>query len=157
MGFKKMDNSLGFADLALASSLKHNRSLKLMKKLDKAIDWSRVENILLSHYTVGTSGEGADAYPPMLLFKCMLLQKWFRINSDPELENQINDRLSFKKFLDLSFSKTAPDHSTFSRFRSRLSKNAIQLNIPDGICCAILPDKWIKSTPKSYDNSKQKG
>ncbi len=78
MGFKKMDNSLGFADLALASSLKHNRSLKLMKKLDKAIDWSRVEHILFSHYTIGTSGEGANAYPPILLFKCMLLQKWFR-------------------------------------------------------------------------------
>jgi hypothetical protein len=56
-----MDNSLGFADLALASSLKHNRSLKLMEKLDKAIDWSRVESILLSHYSVGNSGEGADA------------------------------------------------------------------------------------------------
>ena len=129
MGFKKMGHSLGFADLALASSLKHNRSLKLMKKLDKAIDWSRVEDILLSHYTVGTSDEGADAYPPMLLFKCILLQKWFRINSDPELENQINDRLSFKKFLRLPFSKPSPDHSTFSRFRSRLSKNAMdQIN-----------------------------
>ena len=129
MGFKKMDNSLGFADLALASSLKHNRSLKLMEKLDKAIDWSRVESILLSHYTIGTSGEGADAYPPLLLFKCLLLQKWFRINSDPELENQINDRLSFKKFLRLSFSKPSPDHSTFSRFRSRLSKEAMdQIN-----------------------------
>jgi IS5 family transposase len=129
MGYKKMDNSLGFADLALASSLKHNRSLKLMKKLDKAIDWSRVESILLTHYSVGTSGEGADAYPPILLFKCMLLQKWFRINSDPELENQINDRLSFKKFLNLSLSKPSPDHSTFSRFRNRLSKNAMdQIN-----------------------------
>ena len=129
MGFKKMDNSLGFADLAFASSLKHNRSLKLMEKLDKAIEWSRIEAILLSHYTVGTSGEGADAYPPMLLFKCMLLQKWFRIKSDPELENQINDRLSFKKFLNLSFSKPSPDHSTFSRFRNRLSKNAMdQIN-----------------------------
>ena len=129
MGFKKMDNSLGFADLALASSLKHNRSLKLMKKLDNAIEWPRIESILMSHYTVGTSGEGADAYPPLLLFKCMLLQKWFSINSDPELENQINDRLSFKKFLGLSFSKPSPDHSTFSRFRSRLSKNAMdQIN-----------------------------
>jgi len=59
----------------------------------------------------------------------MLLQKWFRINSDPELENQINDRLSFKKFLNLSFSKPSPDHSTFSRFRKRLSKNAMdQIN-----------------------------
>jgi len=124
-----MDNSLGFADLALASSLKHNRSLKLMKKLNNAIEWPRIESILMSHYTVGTSGEGADAYPPLLLFKCMLLQKWFSINSDPELENQINDRLSFKKFLGLSFSKPSPDHSTFSRFRSRLSKNAMdQIN-----------------------------
>jgi len=129
MGFKKMDGSLGFADFALASSLKHNRSLKLMEKLNKSIEWPRIESILMGHYTVGTSGEGADAYPPILLYKCMLLQKWFHIDSDPELENQINDRLSFKKFLGLSFSKPSPDHSTFSRFRGRLSKEAMdQIN-----------------------------
>ena len=86
-----------------------------MGKIDKAINWSRVESILTSHYVVGTSSEGADAYPPLLLFKCFMLQKWFHINSDPELENQINDRLSFKKFLPLPFSKPAPDHSTYSR------------------------------------------
>ena len=46
-----------------------------------------------------------------------------------ELENNINDRLSFKKFLGLSFSKPSPDHPTFSRLRSRLSKNSIdQIN-----------------------------
>ena len=100
MGYKKMDRNLGFAELALASSLKHNRSLKTMEKMDKAINWSRVKEILMNHYTVGTSNEGADAYPPLLLFKCLMLQKWFHpstifrtyginINSDPELENQI--------------------------------------------------------------------
>ena len=129
MGYKKMKQNLGFADFALASSMKHNRSLKNMENLDKTIDWSRVETILMSHYTIGTSAEGADAYPPLLLFKCMLLQKWFHIDSDPELENQINDRLSFKKFLHLALSKPSPDHSTFSRFRSRLSKEAMdQIN-----------------------------
>ncbi|MDP6683823.1 MAG: IS5 family transposase [Desulfobacterales bacterium] len=167
MGFKKMDNSLGFADLTLASSLKHNRILKLMKKLDKAIDWTRVETILLSHFTVGTSSEGADAYPQLLLFKCMLLQKWFRINSDPELENQINDRLSFKKFLDLSFSKPSPDHSTFSRFRSRLSKNAMDqinseilrqfetkgLTINEGIA---IDARLVKTTSRPVSNEKLK-
>ena len=61
MGYKKMDQSLGFADLALKSSLKHNRSLKTMEKLNKAINWSRIESILMNHYTVGTSKEGADA------------------------------------------------------------------------------------------------
>ena len=60
-----------------------------MEKLDKAINWPRVEEILMNHYSVGTSSEGADAYPPLLLFKCLMLQKWFRIHSDPELENQI--------------------------------------------------------------------
>jgi IS5 family transposase len=97
-----------------------------MEKIDTAINWSRVEAVLMQHYKVGTSQEGAKAYPPILLFKCLLLQKWFRIPSDPELENQINDRLSFKKFLGLSFSKPSPDHSTFSRFRSRLSKAAME-------------------------------
>ena len=89
------------------------------------INWARVESILLSHYTVGSSEEGARAYSPLMLFKCLLLQKWFRIPSDPELENQITDRLSFKTFLGLSFSQPAPDHSTFSRFRSRLPKQAM--------------------------------
>ncbi len=89
MGYKKMKNNLGFADFALASSLKHNRSLKLMEKIADSIDWDRINTVLMSNYTVGTSGEGADAYPPLLLFKCLMLQKWFRINSDPELENQI--------------------------------------------------------------------
>jgi IS5 family transposase len=129
MGFKKMNKEFSFADVVLENSKKHNRSIKNMEKLNKSIDWNRVENILMSHYTIGLSGEGADAYPPLLLFKCLLLQKWFHINSDPELENQINDRWSFKEFLQLPLSKPSPDHSTFSRFRSRLSKKAMdQIN-----------------------------
>ena len=51
MGYKKMKKNLEFADFALANSLKHNRSLKNMEKLDKAIDWSRVDAILMNHYT----------------------------------------------------------------------------------------------------------
>ncbi|MHC5074191.1 MAG: IS5 family transposase [Planctomycetota bacterium] len=167
MGFKKMDQSLSFADLALKSSLKHNRSLKTMEKLNKAINWSRIESILMIHYTIGTSKEGADAYHPLLLFKCLLLQKWFRINSDPELENQINDRLSFKKFLGISFSKPSPDHSTFSRFRKRLSKNAMDqinseilrqfesqgLTINEGIA---VDARLVKSTSRPISNNQIK-
>jgi len=125
MGFKKTTRSLDFADLALANCLEQNRSIKHMQQLSATINWARIEAILLSHYTIGTSEEGARAYPPLMLFKCLLLQKWFRIPSDPELENQINDRLSFKTFLGLAFSQPAPDHSTFSRFRGRLPKAAM--------------------------------
>ena len=127
MGYKRLDTSPSFADLALQSTLEHNRSLKQLENINRQIDWSRVEVLLSSFYTVGTSGQGADAYPPLLLLKCMLLQKWFNIDSDPELENQINDRLSFKKFIGMPFDHHSPDHSTFSRFRSRLSKEGMDL------------------------------
>ena len=68
MGCREIDQSSDFADSALASSLKHNRSLKLMGKIDNAINWSGVESILTSHYAVGTSSEGADA---ILLYCCL--------------------------------------------------------------------------------------
>jgi IS5 family transposase len=54
-----------------------------------------------------------------------LLIKYFQIKSDPELESQINDRISFKSFLKLPMDYPSPEHSTFSRFRKRLSKEAM--------------------------------
>jgi len=129
MGYKELGKEISFADLAVSKSLEHNRSLKMMNRINQVVKWKNIEALLREYYEVGTSKEGADAYPPLMLLKCMLLQKWFRIPSDPELENQINDRISFKKFLGLSLGKPSPDHSTFSRFRSRLSKEAmIELN-----------------------------
>ena len=125
MGYKQLGKKISFADLAVSTSLKHNRSLTMMNKINTLISWKNIEALLSEYYEVGTSKEGADAYPPLMLLKCLLLQKWFHIPSDPELENQINDRISFKKFLGLSIDKPSPDHSTFSRFRSRLSKEAM--------------------------------
>ena len=96
MGYKKLGEAMSFADLAVRKSLEHNRSVKMMERINKVVRWKNIEAILLEHYEVGSSKEGADAYSPLMLLKCMLLQKWFRVPSDPELENQINDRLSFK-------------------------------------------------------------
>lgn len=125
MAFKKIESKIDFAELAFSSSMDKNRTLKTLEQMNKVIDWSRIEKILKKDYKIGFSNEGADAYPPLMLFKCLLLQKWFRIPSDPELESQINDRISFKKFLKLPFDMPSPDHSTFSRFRKRLSKKAM--------------------------------
>ena len=127
MSFKKMETNFSFADISLFSSMEHNRAIKRMEQINAIVNWSRIENLLMQNYPVGKSADGAVAYPPLLLMKCLLLQQWFHINSDPELETQINDRISFKKFLGLSFDQRAPDHSTFSRFRSRFSKDTMRL------------------------------
>ncbi|WP_425248204.1 transposase [Desulfospira joergensenii] len=77
-------------------------------------------------YEPGKNKLGQPASPPLMLFKCLLLQKWFRIDSDPELESQINDRRAFRTFLDLLSNVASPDHSTLSRFRGQLSKGCLK-------------------------------
>ena len=120
-----MDNNVSFTDLSLADSMERNRSVSRMEKINAIINWPSIESLLLKHYAVGKRTAGSDAYSPLLLLNCFLIQQWFYIESDPELETQINDRISFKKFLGLSFDQPSSDHSTFSRFRSRLSKDAM--------------------------------
>ena len=98
MGFKNMKNNFTFADISLFNSMEKNRAIKRMELINVTVDWSRIESLLLRKYPVGKSFEGNDAYPPIVLMKGLLLQQWFKIDSDPELETQINDRISFKKY-----------------------------------------------------------
>ena len=165
MAYRKMQQYLSFADLAVEKHADKNRALSVLKQLNRTIDWKPIEKLLLKFYTTGKASEGGKAYPPLLLFKCLMLQKWFQIPSDPELESQINDRFSFKIFLGLPLDQAAPDHSTFSRFRTRLSKTTmIQLNtallaqfhqhgitINEGIA---VDARLIKSASKPLSNDK---
>jgi len=167
MGFKKFDPQFTFADIVLKDSMDKNRCLNRLMDIGASIDWHKIESILMNQYQVGGSKEGAEAYPPILLFKCLLLQKWFHIDSDPELESQVNDRISFKKFLGLSFDNPSPDHSTFSRFRKRLSKNTMDqinsailrqfeqkgLNINEGVA---IDARLVKSASRPVSNKKLK-
>ena len=165
MGFKKIVQNFTFADAILKDSMDKNRCLIRIMDIANSIDWNSIQAVLTGHYQVGTSKQGADAYPPLLLFKCLLLQKWFHIDSDPELESQINDRISFKKFLGLSLNDPSPDHSTFSRFRKRLTKNTMDqinsvilrqfeqqgLNINEGVA---IDARLVKSVSRPVSNEK---
>ena len=55
-------------------------------------------------YTVGTSEEGTRAYPPLMLFKCLLLQKWFRIKKVKKINPRLGPyALNFSPFLVFQF------------------------------------------------------
>ena len=121
--------SISLADITIQKYADKNRSLKFLKTINNTIDWEPVDELLIRFYKPGKSNKGERAYSPLFLFKCMLLQKWFQIKSDSELESQIYDRISFKFFLDMPFDSPSPDHSTFSRFRKRIPKDAmVQIN-----------------------------
>ncbi|MFT6867156.1 MAG: IS5 family transposase [Cyclobacteriaceae bacterium] len=50
-----------------------------------------------------------------------LLQTWYGL-SDYEVEDRINDSISFSYFCGMSIEEVSPDHSTISRFRTLMTK-----------------------------------
>jgi IS5 family transposase len=49
-----------------------------------------------------------------------LLQSWYGL-SDYEIEDRLNDSISFSYFCGMNIDQVAPDHSTLSRFRTALT------------------------------------
>jgi IS5 family transposase len=62
---------------------------------------------------------GAPHWPVVTMLKVVFLQKCFGL-SDPMAEEMLKDRISFRRFVGLSFDDKTPDHSTISTFRKRL-------------------------------------
>ena len=126
MAFKQYDHRPGFLDIELSNVIGKSRTHKFLSEVDSCIDWESLEEIVKSNYPVGQSEYGNKAYPPLMLLKSIFLQKWFGIKSDPELETQINDRISFKTFVGLPLADPSPDHSVICRFRERVGKDTLE-------------------------------
>jgi IS5 family transposase len=83
----------------------------------RLIDWKPIEKILKKKYRKVASADGRPAYPPLPMFKLLLLQRWYGL-SDPGLEDALYDRISFIRFSGFSLGGSLPDHSTICRFRN---------------------------------------
>ena len=90
-------------------------------QMDKLINWDEVLKIIEKDYKKGKSAVGKPSYSGLLLFKMCLLQSWYGL-SDYEVEDRINDSISFSYFCGMTIEQVAPDHSTLSRFRTALTK-----------------------------------
>ena len=64
--------------------------------------------------------KGAPSYPPVMMFKTILLQQWHNL-SDPAAEEAVRDRLSFRRFCSLPHDRETPDHSSIWRFRQAIA------------------------------------
>lgn len=109
---------LGFADAAAARPA---RGRDTLGEIDRLVDWAPIERLLDG---IHASSRGEPAYPPLMMFKVLLLQRWHAL-SDPQMEDALSDRLSFLRFAGLSLDDATPDHSTIWRFREQLAKTGL--------------------------------
>lgn len=93
--------------------------------IGQTIDFESFRPILESATLQEAQGKGGrPPFDRVMLFKALVLQKLYGL-SDEQLEFQINDRLSFMRFLELQLSDKVPDQKTFWLFRDALTKTGI--------------------------------
>ena len=90
-------------------------------QINTLLDWDEISSVINTHYQKGKSATGSSSYDGLLLFKMCLLQTWYGL-SDYEVEDRINDSISFGYFCGLNIDQVSPDNSTLSRFRTALTK-----------------------------------
>jgi transposase, IS5 family len=89
--------------------------------IGREIDWAPVRALLGQR---SGPGKGNTSYPAEPLLRSLLLGTWHGLG-DPELEAQLRDRLSFRRFAGFSLSDQTPDHTTLWRFRGELQRDGL--------------------------------
>ncbi len=111
------------------------RTTALLSRLDAAVPWTTLVKPVAALPEYRAKAPGADrggrpAWPALTMLKCILLAKWFGL-SDPQLEENLKDRLSFRRFVGLSLADATPDETTFVRFRGRLRERGLDRTLFD--------------------------
>ena len=114
---KQKTIQMSFSDAYLA---KRKIKTQFFDQINQIVEWDEIDTIVKRYYQKGVSVSGRPSYSGLLLFKMCLLQTWYNL-SDYELEERVNDCLSFMRFLGLTLEDDVPDHSVISRFRTELT------------------------------------
>jgi len=93
-----------------------------LERLAEGIDFEIFRDLLETKLTRESIGKGGrPPYDYLLMFKIIILQRYYNM-SDDQVEYQINDRMSFMRFLNLTISDDIPDSKTIWHFSERLTE-----------------------------------
>lgn len=106
------DKQPTFFDLAVQERGSSNR---VLETIAREVDFTQAEARVRATYGQG----GRPACRVEVLLRIMVVQHIYNL-SDPQAEEQIKDRLSFQRFVQLGAQEAVPDETTICRFRQRL-------------------------------------
>lgn len=103
----------------VADPIPHYRSS--LDRLSGLIDWPSVDRHLVDIYT---ASKGEPAWPPLALFRALLLAIWYDL-SDVRLAEALEDRASFRRFCGFAAHEPTPERTAFVRFRRELVRRGL--------------------------------
>jgi IS5 family transposase len=91
-----------------------------LERLSQGIDFEIFRSFLNEKLSKEPKGKGGRRpYDYVMMFKILILQRFYNL-SDDQVEYQINDRMSFMRFLDITIADDVPDSKTVWHFREQL-------------------------------------
>jgi IS5 family transposase len=100
-----------------------------LDELLAAIDFGPAERALASLYP---STMGEKAWPPLAMFKALLLATWYDL-SDVMLAEALSDRASFRRFCGFAGDEDTPERTAFVRFRRVLLAHGLDQSLFEAI------------------------
>src|SRR6056297_3056991 len=116
-------HQLSILDQWASTSTQVSRSTKRLQEIDEWIDWEPLYEIGRRIDKTGPKG-GQPRKPVRWMIRGLCLQYLYQL-SDPQLEDHLIDRLSFRRFAGLPLDQAVPDFSTFWRFREALATRGL--------------------------------
>lgn len=101
-----------------------------LEKIDKLVNWEMFRSPIEKAIRKDMSKGGRPPFDVILMFKIIMLQQWYGL-SDMGIEYQINDRVSFCRFLNLEFGDKVPDGNTIWDFKEALKENDVDRKLFD--------------------------
>ena len=90
--------------------------------LNKVIKWEMFRSVLNQACRKEDTGKGGrPPYDVVMMFKILVLQRLYNL-SDDQTEYQINDRMSFMRFLGINLCDKVPDAKTIWKFKNDLAE-----------------------------------
>lgn len=121
---------LTFGDQLISSRTKQSKTSSYLQKIDQIVDWQPIVEEVGRVNKTSKSRGGRPRHQLQWMIKAIFLQHLFNL-SDPELEDQLIDRISFQRFVGITMDHEIPDHSSFWRFKEALNDHQLAGKIFD--------------------------
>ena len=90
--------------------------------MNRVIKWEKFRSVLNQWCRKEDTGKGGrPPYDVVMMFKILVLQRLYNL-SDDQTEYQINDRMSFMRFLGINLCEKVPDAKTIWKFKNDLAE-----------------------------------
>ena len=123
----------------------------VLTQLNLIVNWNIFVPIL-DKAIPRTKGEkgGRPPFDNLLMFKILLIKRLYNLSHD-QTEFQINDRISFMRFLGLDFGSTVPDAKTIWLYENTLAHSGAGKELFDKFFEAILEKGYVTRTGSIVD------